>query len=316
MDSLIFWKFILSELKKDKKIALMIVADSSNSSPGRKGFTMAISEDAETIGTIGGGIMENDMIEFSLELLFSGKETAIKRLYHSNSTSHEKSGLICGGRQTIIFKILSSNKLKIIEHIIENIKTRIAGKLIITQDEFSYKNDSEFLKIEFNDDQIKWEYKEQIGLTDAVYIVGGGHIGLAVSRIMKTLGFYVVVFDHREDVFTLEQNKYADEIIIGNYKDVGNKVIEGENSFVVIATPMHANDSTALKSIINKNIKYIGLMGSKRKLKLIFDTLIGAGVDKKLFSKVHYPIGLEIEAETPGEIAISITAEIIKVKNM
>lgn len=316
MDLVKFWNFILSDLKKQKKIALLVVADSSNSSPGRKGFKMALNENGESIGTIGGGIMENDMIKFTLRLLSSENHTEIKRLYHSASTRHEKSGLLCGGKQTIIFKVFTNNNLKKIEHIIKNIKNRKTGELTISQTKFNYCEGSNLSKIEFTDDETKWEYKEQVGLIDTVYIVGGGHIGLAVSRTMKTLGFYVVVFDHRKDVFTIEQNSFADEIIIGNYEDVGEKVVEGRNSFVVIATPMHANDSASLKSVIDKNIKYIGLMGSKRKLKLIFNTLIEGGVDKNLFSKVHYPIGLEIEAETPEEIAISIAAEIIKVKNM
>jgi xanthine dehydrogenase accessory factor len=78
---------------------------------------------------------------------------------------------------------------------------------------------------------------------------------------------------------------------------------------------MHAGDKDTLKSVINKNVKYIGMMGSKRKIKSIFDALTEEGVDKELLKKVHTPIGIEIEAETPEEIAISIAAEIIKVKN-
>jgi len=148
-----------------------------------------------------------------------------------------------------------------------------------------------------------------------VYIAGGGHVGLAVSRIMKSIGFYVIVFDHREDVFTIEQNEYADEIIITNYEEIGNYVIEGERSYIIIVTPMHAGDKDTLKSVIYKNVKYIGMMGSKRKIKSIFDALRVDGVDEKLFKRVHTPIGIEIEAESPEEIAISIAAEVIKMKN-
>ncbi|MFB3055834.1 MAG: XdhC family protein, partial [Ignavibacteriaceae bacterium] len=75
-------------------------------------------------------------------------------------------------------------------------------------------------------------------------------------------------------------------------------------------------DSATLKSVINKNVKYIGLMGSKRKIKSIFELLRKDGVDEQLFDRVHTPIGLEIEADSPEEIAISIAAEIIKVKNV
>ena len=132
---------------------------------------------------------------------------------------------------------------------------------------------------------------------------------------MKSLGFYVIVFDHREDIFTIEQNKFADEIVICKYEEIGEKIIESERSFIIIVTPMHSGDKETLKSVISKKVKYIGMMGSKRKIKTIFENLSKDGIDIKLFERVHTPIGLEIEAETPEEIAVSIAAEIIKVKN-
>jgi xanthine dehydrogenase accessory factor len=167
---------------------------------------------------------------------------------------------------------------------------------------------------QYNSDE-DWQYTEAIGLPLISYIAGGGHVGLAVSRVMKTLGFYVVVFDHRKDVFTIKQNEFADEIIITKYEDIGNRIIEGERSYIIIVTPMHTGDKDTLKSVIHKNVKYIGMMGSKRKIKSIFDALLKEDIDNELFKKVHTPIGIEIEAETPEEIAISIAAEIIKVKN-
>ena len=113
----------------------------------------------------------------------------------------------------------------------------------------------------------------------------------------------------------LKQNEFADEIIICNYEEIGSKIVEGERSYIIIVTPMHSGDKDTLKSVIHKNVKYIGMMGSKRKIKTIFEALSKDGIDKKLFEKVHTPIGIEIEAETPEEIAISIAAEVIKVKN-
>ena len=136
-----------------------------------------------------------------------------------------------------------------------------------------------------------------------------------LSRVMKALGFYVVVFDHREDVFTIEQNNFADEIIITRYEEIGKRIIESERSYIIIVTPMHAGDKDTLKSVIDKKVKYIGMMGSRSKIKNIFDALLADGIDGELLQRVHTPIGIEIEAETPEEIAISIAAEIIKVKN-
>lgn len=294
----------------------MIVAESSNSSPGKQGFKMAVTEDAEMIGTIGGGIMEKDMIDYSLDLLF-GKETRlIKKLHHSDKTNFEKSGLICGGYQTIIFSVIDNSLVQTIENILSSISQKQNGKLSVMPVKIEYQQTENIHPIFFhyNNDE-DWNYIENLGLPLITYIAGSGHVGLAVSRVMKSLGFYVIVFDHRENVYTIEQNKFADEIIICKYEEIGSKIIESERSFVTIVTPMHAGDKDTLKSVINKNVKYIGMMGSQRKIKSIFDALTGEGVDSELLKKVHTPIGLEIEAETPEEIAISIAAEIIKVKN-
>ena len=277
---------------------------------------MVVTEDAEQVGTIGGGIMEKDMLEYALDLLFGNETGLIKKLHHTDKTKYEKSGLICGGYQTVIFSVFDNKQTTTVEDILSSINEKQNNELIITPGNIEYRIKSDILPISFSynsDDD--WSYKEDIGLPLIAYIAGGGHVGLAVSRIMKSLGFYVVVFDHREDVFTIKQNEFADEIIICNYDEIGSKIIEGERSYIIIVTPMHAGDKDTLKSVIHKNVKYIGMMGSKRKIKTIFEALSKDGIDKKLFEKVHTPIGIEIEAETPEEIAISIAAEVIKVKN-
>ena len=310
------WKFILKSIRSEKKIVLLVVAESSNSSPGRQGFKMAVTDDAEMIGTVGGGIMEKDLVDYSLDLLFGNESRLIRKLHHSDKTNFEKSGLICGGYQTIIFSVLDKSNILLIENILLSINKKQNGKLSVKPGRIEYlqSKENQLVTFHYNSDEA-WQYTEAIGLPLIAYIAGGGHVGLAISRVMKSLGFYVIVFDHRQDVYTIEQNKFADEIIICKYEEIGNRIIESERSYIIIVTPMHAGDKDTLKSVISKNVKYIGMMGSQRKIKSIFDTLTGEGIDSELLKKVHTPIGLEIEAETPEEIAISIAAEIIKVKN-
>ena len=316
MNEVKLWKFILNTISSGKKAVLLVVAESSNSSPGRQGFKMAVNEDAEMVGTIGGGIMEKDMIEYALDLLFGKESKVIKKLHHTDKTKFEKSGLICGGYQTIIFSAFDKSHIPLVEKILISTNKKQNGKLAITPGKIEYIHSEENSPTDFNyNSDEDWQYTETIGLPLIAYIAGGGHVGLAVSRVMKSLGFHVIVFDHREDVFTIKQNEFADEIIICNYDEIGSKIIEGERSYIIIVTPMHAGDKDTLKSVIHKNVKYIGMMGSKRKIKTIFDALSNDGIDNKLFEKVHTPIGIEIEAESPEEIAISIAAEVIKVKN-
>jgi xanthine dehydrogenase accessory factor len=316
MNELMLWEFILKNISSSKKVVLLVVAESSDSSPGRQGFKMVITEDAGQFGTIGGGIMEKDMVEYALALLFGNESKSIKKLHHSDKTNFEKSGLICGGYQTIIFSVIDKSQTTLVENILSSINEKRNNQLLITPQKIEYSSAESMLPISFTyKSDEDWEYRENIGLPLIAYIAGGGHVGLAVSRIMKSLGFYVVVFDHREDVFTIEQNSFADEIIITKYEDIGNRIIESERSYIIIVTPMHAGDKETLKSVIDKKVKYIGMMGSKRKIKNIFDTLLADGIDGELLQRVYTPIGIEIEAETPEEIAISIAAEIIKVKN-
>lgn len=316
MNEALLWKFLLKTISSDKKAVLLVVAESSNSSPGRQGFKMVVNEDSDMIGTIGGGIMEKNMIEYALDLLLEKKSKKIKRLQHTDKTKFEKSGLICGGFQTIVFSVIDKTQTKLIENILSSISEKQNNELIISPHKIEFNSAESMLPVSFiykSDED--WSYTESIGLPLTAYIAGGGHVGLAVSRVMKSLGFYVVVFDHREDVYTIKQNQFADEIIICNYDEIGSKIIEGERSYIIIVTPMHSGDKATLKSVLNKNVKYIGMMGSKRKIKTIFDALIEEGVDETLFNKVHTPIGIEIEAESPEEIAISIAAEVIKLKN-
>jgi xanthine dehydrogenase accessory factor len=316
MNEVILWKFILKAISLNKKAVLLVVAESSDSSPGKQGFKMAVNEEGETVGTIGGGIMEKDMIEYALDIRFGNESRLIKKLHHDDKTKFEKSGLICGGYQTIIFYAIDKSQTTLVENILSSINEKRNNQLLITPQKIEYSSAESMLPISFTykSDEY-WEYKENIGLPLIAYIAGGGHVGLAVSRVMNTLGFHVVVFDHREDVFTIEQNSFANEIIITEYEDIGNRIIESERSYIIIVTPMHSGDKATLKSVIDKKVKYIGMLGSKRKIKSIFDALLEDGVNEKLFEKVHTPIGIEIEAETPEEIAISIAAEIIKVKN-
>ncbi len=317
MNQINFWNFATESIGQGLKSVLMIVAESTDSSPGRQGFKMLVRDDGKTAGTIGGGIMEKDMLDYAQQLLSNEESILIKRLKHARSNKFEQSGLICGGFQTIIFQILNKNNSKEISGILSNLHKRNNGLLIMENNNFSYKkkrSEKNDISFEYNSTE-NWLYKEVIGSPDTAYVIGGGHVGLAVSQIMNFLGFYVITFDHRPDIFTMENNIYANEKIIIEYNKVGKKIKEGDKSYVIIVTPAHMGDKAALASVLGKKLKYIGMMGSKRKIKKIFNDLKAEGFSNELINTVHSPIGLEIYAETPNEIAISVAAEIIKIKN-
>ena len=318
MKELELWTFVNSKLERNIPVMLLTVSDSFKSSPGRAGFKLALAKDESLTGTIGGGIMEYEMLTLAKENFNDDKEkTFLKILHHNPKSQKDKSGLICGGTQAIIFsKILLEHKSKIekqLHNTIERKKSLMilsSGGLDFDITRWNENRHSFFYKSDEN-----WRYEENSGEPDIVYIIGGGHVGLAVSRVMATLDFYVITFDKRKDVFTMKNNTYAHKKIITEYEKVGDYVEEGDNSYVVVVTSEFSTDKAAIKSVINKKVKYLGLMGSSSKIHKIFSELENEGVDPKLLEKIHTPIGLEIKAESPEEIGISIAAEIIDIKH-
>ncbi|MDA3859717.1 MAG: XdhC family protein [Melioribacteraceae bacterium] len=318
MKELKLWKYISDRITSNRNVVLLIVANASNASPGRTGFKMAVADDGTSIGTIGGGIMEFDIISEIKESFSNNKEmNFVRKLHHSNLTSGEKSGLICGGVQTVVFKSLSKDNIEIVENIVSNLEKTIGGVLSLTNETVQFipqktnSNNIELLTNEAND----WKFEENIGIPNTVYIIGGGHVGLAVSRIMSTLDFHVVIFDHRKSVQTMDENIFANKKVITTYDKISDHITEGNKSYVVVVTPSHDGDKDALKAILKLDLKYIGSMGSAKKIKSIFAQLRIEDFSEKSLEKIHTPIGIEIEAESPEEIAISIAAEIINCKH-
>jgi xanthine dehydrogenase accessory factor len=125
----------------------------------------------------------------------------------------------------------------------------------------------------------------------------------------------VVVFDNRENLNTLENNNFAHKKLVISYNEIDNYIADGSSSFVAIMTNKYTDDQLVLSKIIRNNYKFIGVLGSKAKLKTMWDVLQKKGFTKQELGKVKAPIGLSIQSETPEEIAISIAAQIIQIKN-
>ena len=113
----------------------------------------------------------------------------------------------------------------------------------------------------------------------------------------------------------MTMNKSARFKKVINYKDVSQYVPDGDNIYAVIMTFGHKSDEDVLRQILSKKIKYLGMMGSSKKVSAIYENLQGYGITKDALQQVHAPIGLKISSQTPDEIAISVVAEMIKIKN-
>ncbi len=160
----------------------------------------------------------------------------------------------------------------------------------------------------------EWCYKESLGNPVTVTLVGGGHVALALSPILKTLDMRVVVLDDRMNLATMQANTAADEKRLVAYRDIRSHIPSGIRSFVCIMTFGHKNDELVLRQLVEYPLGYLGMMGSKAKNRQLMQSLRESGISEQALSVVHAPIGLPIKSNTPQEIAISIAAELIAVR--
>lgn len=313
------FSFIHNKLKEGQSVILMIVMGWHGSSPGKTGFKLVVSEDGQLMGSIGGGAMEHRLVEKAKKELKQVQNLKPYLLFqnHEPDAEENRSGLICSGNQTLLHYPLNASYLSDVARLINSIDKEEKGILTITQGKLSFEKGKQLKQQVLTEiiSEKDWKYQEQIGMPDSVYIFGGGHVGLAVSKLFRMLDFKVHIFDNRNNLNTFEENYFAHEKQIIHYPDAGRYVPDGFNIYVIIVTFAHKSDEQVLGQLLNKNIKYLGMMGSEKKISTIYENLEKEGIDSYLFSKVKAPIGIAIHSETPEEIAVSIAAEIIKIKN-
>jgi xanthine dehydrogenase accessory factor len=157
-------------------------------------------------------------------------------------------------------------------------------------------------------------YVEPILPDPTLIIFGAGHVGRSVAEIVQTLGFRIVVVDDRIKYANRERFPHADALIVDTWDQVFTQLTVTDSSYLLIVTRGHDYDLTCLRFALKTPAKYIGLMGSHRKIKLFYETLEKEGFDPALFHRVQAPVGIEIGSETPEEIAVRIAAQLIQVR--
>jgi xanthine dehydrogenase accessory factor len=155
---------------------------------------------------------------------------------------------------------------------------------------------------------------EPILTQPTLYIFGGGHIALALAKIGKLCGFKIAVVDDRAEFASAERFPEADFILAEDFAKSFSKLKIDRLSYIVIVTHGHKHDELVLEWAVGTPARYIGMIGSKTKVKTVYSHLLSREISQEQLDRVHAPIGLEIAAQTPEEIAVSILAEIIKVR--
>lgn len=158
-------------------------------------------------------------------------------------------------------------------------------------------------------------YIEPLGGNPEVLVVGGGHVGKAVAHLAKWLGFKVSVSDDRKEFCTPETNPDADDFYPVDFGDLPSLKAINSNTYVVVTTRGSSIDVPGLPAMLNTDAGYIGIIGSKRRWLTTRKALSDMGIPEEKIHRIQSPIGLELNAETPEEIAVSIMAEIIMLRN-
>ncbi len=148
----------------------------------------------------------------------------------------------------------------------------------------------------------------------SAYIFGAGHISKSLSKVASLAGFRTVVIDNREAFANRERFPDVDDVIAAEYEEVFPKLEINESCYLIIVTRGHRDDMRVLRWAIEQPARYIGMIGSKRKTIAVIKEFEKEGVPREKFERIHSPMGLEIGAITPEEIAVSVVAEMIDIR--
>ena len=297
---------------------LLYVMESKGSSPGRQGFFMAVNAAGKMQGSIGGGIMEHKFVEMAKAKLKANEdEVSVRKQIHDKTALKNQSGMICSGEQTVLIYKIHPNESLVISKIIDCLSQDKNGLLELSPTGLSFSRDNPKMQYQYifqtEDD---WIYREKIGFINHLHVIGAGHCSLAFCKIMSMLNFYIHLYDDRPDLNTFQENNFArQKTILANYSELENKITGNNESYVVVMTFGYRTDDVAVRALLGKPFKYFGVLGSKKKIERMFTDYVNEGISEAMLYKIHAPVGFPIQSQTPEEIAVSIAAEIISVKN-
>lgn len=311
-DSAQFWGWVSDTLRQNSPLILLLVVDSQGSSPGTAGAKMALRCDGAACGTIGGGAVEDGLLQKAQQMLASNAATPqLYRQQHRETSSAEASGNICGGEQTVLLYPCHAEDLPTLAQLAACCAQRREAVLSISA------AGMEILPaVALNTDIAyspgeRWRYCERFGARNNAYIVGGGHVSIALSQVLALLNFDITVIDVRSDLATMRDNSYARCKLLRSYEELAAAVPEGPRQFVFIMTHDHVCDALAVRQLAEKRLRYLGVLGSRGKIARMKESL-AAQLDYQALQRLRAPMGLPIGSHTPAEIAVSIAAEVVQ----
>lgn len=283
------------------------------STPRGEGSSMLITEQGYDCGTVGGGAQEYQAIELAKKLVKEEKSDNHKYILTTNEA--EDIGMVCGGTNHIHFEFINPKEeiigeyLKLILDNYQDKKINMVYDMDLVSG-FSVEVDGELLPFTKGGNPTNL-FKFKIDAIPRIFIFGGGHVSQATVPILDYLEYETIVVENREE-FLKEEDFPNSKRYLMEYDKIDDLDIT-KDDYVIILTRGHVSDKESLKSTLRKKPKYIGVIGSQKKSILMFKELEGTEYEELAKGRVYSPVGIEIGAETPKEIAISIIAQIIQV---
>jgi xanthine dehydrogenase accessory factor len=325
------------------------VVETRGSTPQKAGAAMLVFPDGSQRGTLGGGCVEAEVKQKALAVLQTSNAPAELLSFCLDDNYGWDDGLICGGRMNILAAPLRGGQEVLVYYrrfcdlvergtgCTEAIATDERGGAVVGA-RYLF-DESGRLAAQLGDGPVPEPVTRNLkplrerpsaalhqGIAFlpilpriTLLIVGGGHVGQAVAKLAAVVDFEIWVLDDRASYVNRERFPTARRIVIGEIGGQLKQLVQHEitpSTFCLIVTRGHAHDEEALYHLATTSAGYVGMIGSKRKIKLIYEDLIARGVPEEALAKVHAPLGFAIGSQTVPEIAVSIVAELIACRNL
>ena len=344
---------LLAAIQAARPVASCRLVETRGSTPQKAGATMLVFPDGSQSGTLGGGCVEADVKRRALDVLAKGQSEIAK--FQLDSDYGWDDGLICGGRmQVLIVPVAGGAADRYFQKMGKFVEQGAGMTEAVVFDPVACGEPAPATYLFDQADQLVGSLSLSNGSavesTTAIcpaiiqqhlkslttrprpyavqgigylpllprcrlVIVGGGHVGQAVASLAADLEFDVWVVDDRADIISSERFPRAEKRIAGNIDDVLPGLGITPDTYCLIVTRGHQHDEEALYYLVNRGARYVGLIGSRRKIKMIFDDLQAEGISSESLARVHAPLGIDIGSQTVPEIAVSICAELVSHRN-
>lgn len=330
---------LLAAVRGGDPVAFTALVETRGSTPQKAGAAMLVFPDGSQAGTLGGGCVEAEVKRQALQLLSQGERSLLTfQLDHDYGWDD---GLICGGRMLMLVDpVRGESDTGYYEMLLELLQqgrgvteatvlgegfpaARVGSRFLIDRSgEVVNGQGAASAPAELFTSLRPLSDRPRPYVTGGVsylphlprcrlLIVGGGHVGTKVAALAAEVDFDVWVCDDREQYCNPERFAAAKRLLCGPIDDVLPGLEIDGDTFCIIVTRGHNHDETALLHLVEKPARYLGMIGSKRKIRLIFDDLRRLGIAEEALARVHAPIGFDIGSQTVPEIAVSIVAELI-----